>query len=101
PAERLRVLLADPPIDWSSIRDRAAWERVAATRDRHAADLVERESIARGRQALLIFGSGHIEHEAAVDGVKTGRKRSPNLAELLQSRHPGALFLILADWMTP
>src|SRR5438067_1004766 len=33
-ANRLRVVPADPPVDWSTIRDRAAWERIAATRDR-------------------------------------------------------------------
>jgi hypothetical protein len=99
---RLRVLLADPPIDWSSIHDRAAWELIAATRDRHAADIVERESLARGRRALLIFGSGHIQNEGAFDRYgKSGRTRSPNLAELLQARHPGTTFFILADWMTP
>jgi hypothetical protein len=101
-ARRLRVVLADPPIDWRSIHDRAAWERIAGARDRHAADIVERESLARGRRALLIFGSGHVQNEGAFGRYgKHGRKRSPNLAELLQARHPGATFFILADWMTP
>jgi hypothetical protein len=102
-AERcLRVVLADPPIDWSTIRTRASWERVAASRDRYAADVIEREVLVRGRRGLLVFGSGHIENESAFGRYdKRGRQRSPNLAELLQTRHPGVTFTVLADWTNP
>jgi len=99
---RLRVLLADPPIDWSAIHDRSSWERIAASRDRFAAGVIESEVLARNRRALLMFGSGHVENEGAFDRYdKPRRKRLPNLAELLQARHPGLTFLVLADWMTP
>jgi hypothetical protein len=101
-ARRLRVLLADPPIDWAAIRDQTTWERLAATRDRHAADVVEREVLARGHQALLIFGSGHVQRERAFDRFgKPSRPREPNLAVILDSRHPGETLFVLADWMTP
>ena len=96
---RLRVLLADPPIDWAAILDRPSWERLAATRDRHAADVVEREVLARGHQALLIFGSGHVVRERAFG--KPSRPGELNLAAILDSRHPGETLFVLADWMTP
>jgi hypothetical protein len=100
PERRLRVVLADPGIDWSLIHDRAAWERIAGTRDRHAADVIEREVLARGRRAILVFGSGHVERESAFDGNDVPRRpRSPNLVELLEAEHPGAAFLVTADWM--
>jgi hypothetical protein len=99
---RLRVVLADPPIDWAAIRDQASWERIAAARDRYAAGVVEREVLARGHHALLIFGSGHVQRERAFDRFgEPGRPRQPNLADLLESRHPGATLFVLADWMTP
>jgi hypothetical protein len=102
PARRLRVVLADPGIDWSLIHDRAAWERIAATRDRHAADVIEREVLARGRRAILVFGSGHVERESAFDRNDVSRRpRSPNLIELLEAEHPGAAFLVTADGMNP
>ena len=101
PASRLRVVLADPPIDWSMIHDHLAWERVAETRDRHAADVIEREVLARGHRALLIFGSGHVHNEKAFDPYgKPNRIHSPNLAELLESGHPGETCFVLADPMT-
>jgi hypothetical protein len=99
PATRLRAVLADPPIDWSAIHDRPAWERVAATRDRHFADVIERDVLARGRRALLVFGSGHVQNEKAFD-ARPNRARSPNLAELLDAEHPGDTLFVLADWMT-
>jgi hypothetical protein len=98
---RLRVVLADPPIDWNGIRDRAAWEEIAATRDRHAADVIEREVLNRGHSGLLIFGSGHVQNENAFGRFdKRGRIREPNLAELLQREHPGITFFVVADWMS-
>ena len=57
PNKRMRVLLGDPPIDWAKITTRSefvSWER------RHGpvfwAPLVEKQVLAKGRQALLNFG---------------------------------------------
>jgi len=101
PESRLRVVLADPPIDWSSIHDRPEWEQIAATRDRHAADTINLEVLASGHRALLIFGSGHVENEKAFDAHDTPQRiRPPNLAEILQDEHPGATLFVMADWMT-
>jgi uncharacterized iron-regulated protein len=92
-AKRLRIVLADPPFDWSQIHDRAAWERVVVHRDRHAAGVIEREVLSKHRHALLIFGSGHLENEKVFDGSGTPAKpRQPNLAEILNAEHPGATF---------
>jgi hypothetical protein len=99
PARRLRVVLADPPIDWRVIRRRADWERIAESRDRYFADVIEHEVLARRRHALLIFGSGHVEDETAFAAYgKSHRERSANLAALLEARHPGASLRITADW---
>lgn len=98
---RIRVVLADPAIDWAAISDRAAWERVAATRDAHFADVVERAVLAHGRHALLVFGSGHIERDRAFDrNGKPGRNgwNPANLAERLDTTHPGATYWVTTDW---
>lgn len=79
-AERkLRVLLGDPPVDWDLVRrvnEGPASEREgkvqingiwiardqASTldRDKHAADLIQQEVLAKGRRALLVFGEMHV-----------------------------------------
>jgi hypothetical protein len=58
---QLRVLLADPPIDWAEVKappDHFKWLRM---RDTHAAALVRREVLAKKRKALLIFGAMHLQ----------------------------------------
>jgi len=105
PQRQLRVLLADPSFDWTQIRRREDWEHVGATRDEHAADVVEREVLAKQHRALLIFGSGHVTRDSAFNkyGVKPDRKTTPNVAELLEARHPRSIFLIwahMSGWKT-
>jgi len=87
----LRAVLADPPIDWAVVADRTAWEQIAATRDQHAAGVIRDEVLARGRRALLIFGSGHVEQAFRPH-------RPSNLAELLEAERPGGTLYITADW---
>lgn len=68
PRERhVRVLLGDPPVDWSrantpqGLADVNKW---MDQRDAYPAELIEREVLARGRRALLIWGDAHLmRHE--------------------------------------
>jgi len=60
---QLRVLLADPPIDWTTIRSAADHFRWLQQRDTFAADLIEREVLAKRRRALLIFGGMHLQRK--------------------------------------
>jgi hypothetical protein len=103
PRRQLRVLLADPPIDWTKIRDRQDWERVDRTRDEHAAEVVEREVLAKHHRALLIFGSGHVTRAAAFDAYGATPDRQGTVVEVLEARHPGSVLLVwshMAGWMT-
>lgn len=59
--EQLRVLLGDPPIAWEAIRNRADLRRWNLQRDTHAGALLKRESFAKGRKVLAIYGDGHFQ----------------------------------------
>ena len=61
PAQRIRAILADPPVDWSSIRTPEELSSYLAKhdRDRFYARTVEREVRDRGRRALLLAGAFH------------------------------------------
>jgi hypothetical protein len=59
-ARRLRVLLGDPPIEWADVHTPQDIVRWGADRDRHPAQVVEREVLAKHRRALLIYGGGHL-----------------------------------------
>jgi len=89
PAEkRLRVLLADPPLDWSTTPDsklKLEWGRAMFRRDSHFAGVVEKEVLAKGRKALLITGGAHL-----VRGVSTN-----NTTGHIERMRPHSMFIVI------
>jgi uncharacterized iron-regulated protein len=59
-AMRLRVLLGDPPIDWSTITSREDWEALARGRERFMARLIREKVIDKDQSALVIAGLAHV-----------------------------------------
>jgi hypothetical protein len=59
---RIRVLLGDPPIDWSAVSTRDQLAAFQVQRDTHAASVVQREVLAAGRRALICYGGQHVLH---------------------------------------
>jgi hypothetical protein len=62
-ARKLRVLLGDPPIDWDAVRTAADHFKWLALRDRHAAEVIQREVLAKNRRALVIYGGLHLQRK--------------------------------------
>jgi hypothetical protein len=90
--ERIRVLLGDPPVDFTQLESVADADQlpVPGGRDTFYADLVEREVLDRGRHALLIAGGDHFRRgESANDNPDHG-----NAGTLLAEAHPDQLFVI-------
>ena len=58
-AHRLRVWLGDAPIDWERVHTAEDISNVGRS-DGVPAGIVEREVIAKGRRALVIYGEGHL-----------------------------------------
>lgn len=85
--QRIRVLLGDPPIDWSKVRTKADWLPILRQRDTHTAALIEQEILAKNKKALVIFGGTHFF--ASPDGGPL-----QNLGPLIQQAHPGAMFVV-------
>jgi hypothetical protein len=78
---RLRVLLGDPPINWSRIRTQSDWQAVAAKRETFMADLIERKVLAKGSKALVIAGLAHVTRGGG------------GVTDLIESRRPGSVFV--------
>lgn len=62
PSKRIRVLLGDPPIDWSQITSSKQVEPFSAERDSYPASVVEQEVLGKGRRALMHYGGEHLLH---------------------------------------
>jgi hypothetical protein len=113
--KRLRVLLGEPPIDWSKIHKREEHEYWLAQRDKHFAEVVEKEVFAKGFRALIICGSAHLDRGPGPSapppipgsaivmrpfpdkGIAPTLKPDLNMGVMLQfveRRHPGSTFVI-------
>lgn len=94
PAQRLRVLLGDPPIDWTRVQRKEDWLAFALQRDAHFAAVVEREVLPKQRRALLIAGTGHLMHGLRGEGDPNQPPDSApfNMATQIEQRHPHSLF---------
>lgn len=58
---RIRVLLGDPPVDWPKVLTGSQdFRPLILGRDRHAAEVIEREVLAKKRRALVIYGDAHL-----------------------------------------
>jgi len=65
PERRLRVLLGDPPFDWEhATREESI--RISSRREPFAAELIQREVLAKKRRALIIYGDMHFAKRAVV-----------------------------------
>jgi hypothetical protein len=101
PDRRLRVLLADPPIEWENVRSPQDWLAWNNQRVVHVANLIRNEVLGRNRRALLVFGDGHYARkmENAFDGDKRPMLTLRNRIE--QGRHPDSVFSIWTNTTVP
>lgn len=60
---KVRVLLGDPPIEWENVKTPEDHRRWIEMRDTFPADLIQREVLAKGRKALLTYGSMHFQRK--------------------------------------
>jgi hypothetical protein len=103
--KRIRVLLGDPPFDWSTVTSAS---QIPRRRDSHAASLVEQQVLAKGRRALVCYGAYHLFRARRRVGLppnltsmveqQTGARACVILPLLPMSTDPGGVFTRLADY---
>jgi hypothetical protein len=101
--KRLRVLLGDPPIDWTSVSSSDEILAVMYNRNTFAASLIRTEVLAKHRRALLLYADGHLfrtTEETVPDWMVVKRKPEEALVSQLEKAHPGTIFNIGAPTNT-
>ena len=86
----VRIVLADPPLDWSKITTAKEYAPFA-DRDASYAEVVEREVLAKHHRAFLVAGQFHV-----VKRTPEGDEDGARAAQLIERKHPGAIFSIVA-----
>jgi hypothetical protein len=92
--QRIRVWLSEPPIDWSSIKTREAWQKIYDQRDPHAADMIAKKILEPGRKALVIYGTGHFFSSPWPSTWPLPSAGTETLGEIVERTHPGAFYFI-------
>lgn len=69
---KLRVLLGEPPVDWDGpLSPREVFEKWGPLRDSHAAEVIQREVLDKGRRALVVYGDAHLVRVNPISGGPT------------------------------
>jgi hypothetical protein len=114
-AQRLRVRLGDPPVDWSQTQFTLETEHIwQEQRDAHFTEVVETQVLAPGHHGLLIAGLFHFIRDWPVE---VPYPLHENVVQRLERKHPGSVHVIfphigfgpensilepyLADWPIP
>jgi hypothetical protein len=58
-AERIRLIAAEPPIDWNKVNTADEWMSYFCQRSTHTPRVIKSEVIDKGRKAFVIYGGAH------------------------------------------
>ncbi len=95
PADRrLRLLLGDPPIDWSKVETRAEHFTWLAQRDSYPAALIQTEVLAKGRKGLIVYGHLHFQRRNVGANFEMGDWRAETIVSLIERAGPTRVFTI-------
>lgn len=92
--QQLRVLLGDPPIDWTEVRTRDDHFRWLAMRDSYPAALVQVEVLAKHRKALLVWGHLHFQRRQIMSNFDMSDWRMQTIVSLIERASPAKVFAI-------
>lgn len=84
PENRIRLIAAEPPIDWSKISTFDEWWSYLSQRSTHTPEIIKSEVIDKGRKAFVVYGGAHFYRASKVVDVP-GRLRG-NLEALIGGR---------------
>jgi hypothetical protein len=87
PAQRIRVVAADSPIDWSQVHDSRDYEK-AFGGNKFMASVIEREVFAKNRKAIVIMGDNHLTR----GGDSWG---NDDVTDMLDKHHRRAVYVVL------
>lgn len=95
PADRrLRILLGDPPIDWSRVQTRDDHFTWLAQRDSYPAALIQTEILGKRRKGLIVYGHLHFQRRNVAANFETGDWRTETIVSLIERSGPTRVFTI-------
>ncbi len=96
-AEKTRVLLGDPPIDWEHVRTKADYRKWEIQRDSYPADLVRRLVLAHDRRALIVWANGHLMRQEILTNYDMTSWQSQTIVSLIEAPGGTRVFTVRAE----
>jgi len=96
-AEKTRVLLGDPPIDWENVRTKADYRKWEIQRDSYPADLVRRLVLAHDRRALIVWANGHLMRQEILTNYDMTSWQSQTVVSLIEAQGGTRVFTVRAE----
>jgi hypothetical protein len=81
---RVRVFLGDPPIDWNSPTEKQDREKFMFLRDSYPAQVIQREILAKGRRALVVYGQGHLQRQQMLSNYEMSHELAHTIVSLIE-----------------
>ena len=97
PAEKTRVLLGDPPIDWEHVRNKTDYRKWEIQRDSYPADLVRRLVLAHDRRALIVWANGHLMRQEILTNYDMTSWQSQTIVSLIEAPGGTRVFTVRAE----
>jgi hypothetical protein len=94
PERKLRVLLADPPIDWDRVRSPADYTRWREMRPSYAAALLQVEVLAKERRALLVHSILQLQRKNVFTNYEMEDWRAQTVVSIIENTTPNRVFTI-------
>jgi hypothetical protein len=94
PARRMRILLADPPIDWTKVHTREDHLKWLAQRDSFPAALIQTEVLAKERRALIVYGHLHYQRLNMMTNFVMDDWRTQTIVSLVERAGPTRVFTV-------
>ena len=96
-AEKTRVLLGDPPIDWANVRSKADYRKWEIQRDSYPADLVRRLVLAHSRRALIVWANGHLMRQEILTNYDMTSWQSQTIVSLIEAPGGTRVFTVRVE----
>jgi hypothetical protein len=95
PAGRpMRILLGDPPIDWTNVQTREDHFKWLAQRDSFPAALIQTEVVAKERRALIVYGHLHYQRRQMSSNFFMDDWRAQTIVSLIERAGPARVFTV-------
>lgn len=93
---QVRIVLAEPPIDWDAVKTADDYRRWNDMRVAHAAAIVQTEVLAKGRRALLVLGLPDLQRRNVFSNYDMSDWRAQTVVSALEATSPTKVFTIWA-----